>query len=124
MATVKLPDKPAAPEVETAVVVYNGKLYNADIATLRRALECLPLGGGTLTGPLILAGAPGNDLEAATKKYVDGLVRDTVTGNIHVYDIGSAAFDPSTLDFSLYRPGDVILVVQDMEASTTEMDGA
>jgi hypothetical protein len=31
----------------------------------------LPLGGGTLTGPLTLAGNPVNPLDAATKQYVD-----------------------------------------------------
>lgn len=36
----------------------------------------LPIAGGTLTGALVLAGAPTLDLHAATKKYVD----DTVTG--------------------------------------------
>ncbi|SKA01611.1 hypothetical protein [Megasphaera cerevisiae] len=33
----------------------------------------LPLSGGTMTGALILSGAPTADLHAATKKYVDGL---------------------------------------------------
>lgn len=37
----------------------------------------VPVSGGTMTGPLNLAGEPTNDLEAATKGYVDG-VRDAL----------------------------------------------
>lgn len=33
---------------------------------------------------------------------------------IHLYDIGSADFDPMALDFSQYSAGDVVLVVADM----------
>ena len=33
--------------------------------------EKLPLAGGTMTGALVLSGAPSADLDAATKKYVD-----------------------------------------------------
>jgi len=36
----------------------------------------LPLAGGTLTGDLILDGAPTADLQAATKKYVDDEIAD------------------------------------------------
>jgi hypothetical protein len=36
------------------------------------AAEKLALAGGMLTGPLLLAGDPVDDLEAATKQYVDG----------------------------------------------------
>lgn len=35
------------------------------------ASAALPKNGGTMTGPLTLAGAPAQDLQAATKKYVD-----------------------------------------------------
>ena len=35
------------------------------------ANAALPKNGGTMTGPLTLAGAPTQDLQAATKKYVD-----------------------------------------------------
>lgn len=40
------------------------------------AAKYLPLAGGTMTGPLILTGAPTADLEASTKKYVDDLGAD------------------------------------------------
>ena len=33
--------------------------------------NALPIGGGTMTGPLVLAGAPTSDNQAATKGYVD-----------------------------------------------------
>lgn len=45
--------------------------------------DFLPLAGGTLTGPLILAGAPTADLHPATKKYTDDAVKakqDAITG--------------------------------------------
>ena len=44
--------------------------YNTGQVLLSNAL---PLTGGTLTGPLILSGAPTTALGAATKQYVDGL---------------------------------------------------
>ena len=40
----------------------------------------LPLTGGTLTGKLKLSGAPTEDMEAATKKYVDDSVADAGSG--------------------------------------------
>lgn len=50
----------------------------------------LGLGGGTMTGPLVLAGAPSQDLQAATKAYVDTSVSsgggggpgDTLVGSV------------------------------------------
>lgn len=66
-------------------------------------------------------------------KYVDDLVGnigevlDSINGTgdaagttgaaatkVHIHDIGSADFDPSTLDFSQYAAGDVVLVVANM----------
>lgn len=41
----------------------------ADVSGVASA--ALPKNGGTMTGPLTLAGAPAQDLQAATKKYVD-----------------------------------------------------
>lgn len=40
----------------------------------------LPLTGGTMTGKLKLSGAPTEDMEAATKKYVDDSVADAGSG--------------------------------------------
>ena len=122
MATVKLTEKPAAPGVEQAVVIYGGKVYLADAETLKTALDVLPLEGGTLKGPLILAEDPVKDLGAATKRYVDSVrtdlsqkIEDTVTGNIQIMNVGSEELDITTLDFSQYAAGDVILVVADMD---------
>ena len=42
----------------------------------------LPLTGGTLTGKLKLSGAPTEDMEAATKKYVDDSVAGAGSGPI------------------------------------------
>ena len=38
---------------------------------LPETAACVPIAGGTMTGPLILSGAPERDLQAATKRYVD-----------------------------------------------------
>ena len=40
----------------------------------------LPLTGGTLTGKLKLSGAPTEDMDAATKKYVDDSVAGAGSG--------------------------------------------
>ena len=46
---------------------------------LPAAADSVPISGGTMTGPLILSGAPERDLQAATKRYVDnfGLKHDS-----------------------------------------------
>ena len=41
-------------------------------AAKQTADNALPISGGTMTGPLVLAGAPTADNQAATKAYVDG----------------------------------------------------
>lgn len=67
------------------VLAWNGSAWvNVDPATLSGAL---PLTGGTMTGPLVLAADPTAALEAATKAYVDNVFAGTVP-----YDIG-AYFD-------------------------------
>lgn len=53
----------------------NVALVMADIPSLVATLAAkLALTGGTMTGALVLAGAPAADLQAATKKYVDDLI--------------------------------------------------
>ena len=42
--------------------------------------KCLPLTGGTLNGKLKLSGAPTEDMDAATKKYVDDSVAGAGSG--------------------------------------------
>ena len=42
--------------------------------TLPGLTGCLPLTGGTLTGPLMLNGEPSGEMEAVNKGYVDGRV--------------------------------------------------
>lgn len=49
----------------------------ADVSGVANA--ALPKNGGTMTGPLTLAGAPTQDLQAATKKYVDDKTRSVRT---------------------------------------------
>ena len=55
----------------TAVKTTADSATNAAAVAARLASAALPKTGGTLTGTLTLSGAPSNDLEAATKKYVD-----------------------------------------------------
>lgn len=43
------------------------------VAALLLNFPYLPLGGATMTGPLLLVGEPAADAEAATKLYVDTL---------------------------------------------------
>lgn len=42
--------------------------------TIPELTGCLPLTGGTLTGPLTLSGEPSGEMEAVNKGYVDGQV--------------------------------------------------
>ena len=45
--------------------------------------------GGTMTGPLVLAGDPANDLEAATRQYVDAVrtdLQNAADGATFIYD--------------------------------------
>lgn len=67
-----------------------------------QAAAALPKAGGTLTGPLVLAGAPTADLQAATKKYIDDAVA-SLSGVSAAYPVGSIyinatnATNPATL---------------------------
>ena len=42
--------------------------------TIPELTGCLPLSGGTLTGPLMLSGEPSGEMEAVNKGYVDGQI--------------------------------------------------
>jgi hypothetical protein len=58
----------------------NQTLVIANISGLQTALNGkLSLSGGTMTGPLILSGAPSDPNEATTKTYVDNAVATTQT---------------------------------------------
>jgi hypothetical protein len=60
----------------------------------------LKLSGGTLTGPLTLAGAPTTNLHPATKAYVDGYI-NAINGDIA--SLGSTKLDVTTAA-STYQP--------------------
>lgn len=67
----------------------------------------LPLGGGTMTGPITLSGAPLAAAHAATKGYVDGEVGqkvakagDTMTGFLVLHADPSAAMHPATKQYA------------------------
>jgi hypothetical protein len=49
------------------VIAQDGLVLAQAIST-----QMLPLAGGTMTGPIVLAADPANPLQAATKQYVDG----------------------------------------------------
>jgi hypothetical protein len=63
-------------------------------------LLLLPLAGGTLTGPLILARAPQSDLEAATRKYVMDSVA-SLGSNQSIIDLQNAV--ALKLDASIFN---------------------
>lgn len=50
------------------------ELVGGTVAGVQTGQAFLPLGGGTMTGPLTLSGPPVSSLHAATKAYVDSLV--------------------------------------------------
>jgi hypothetical protein len=56
--------------------------------------EGLPISGGTMTGPLILAADPTTDLQAATKQYVD--TNATLVADGGNFDNGSSLISTST----------------------------
>lgn len=64
---------------ELAINTHDGRIFTkkddgaASIVELLNTVNGLALTGGTLTGPLILSGTPIQDLQAATKKYVDDI---------------------------------------------------
>lgn len=57
------------PNVSGAVTKTHTQINTA----VDQAADALPKAGGTMTGALVLAGAPSADLQASTKKYVDDL---------------------------------------------------
>ena len=69
-------------------------LWNSKIKPL--VAKYLPLTGGTLTGKLKLSGAPTEDMDAATKKYVDDSVASAGGG-----DILKSVKKPDVTEFSV-----------------------
>lgn len=66
----------SASQVGTFTVDQQGRLTAAGTATITpSAIGALPLTGGTLTGPLTLAGDPAGPLQAATQQYVDNIAQ-------------------------------------------------
>lgn len=66
----------------------NGLLYLWNSKIKPALAKYLPLAGGTMTGKLKLSGAPTEDMDAATKKYVDDSVASAGGGDMlkSVYD--------------------------------------
>lgn len=62
----------------------------------------LPLGGGTMTGPIVLPGDPTSGLQAAPKQYVDSHVPSLVAGDgIAISTLGSTTTISSGPSFSI-----------------------
>lgn len=60
-------------------------------------LGALPLAGGTLTGPLTLSGDPAEDLQAAPKQYVDGLMQGWSVNDKQIdFSAGNSSSDVSS----------------------------
>ena len=70
-------------------------LWNNLLTAAQIAANYLNIGGGTLTGALILNADPTANLGSATKQYVDnsisGVMRILARGNVNVGDIGAGA---------------------------------
>jgi hypothetical protein len=77
-----LVDETGATVADSAGVAYSVRAYNADVyqsqysgseidSGIARALTALPLGGGTMTGPLILSGDPTVPFGAVTKQFLE-----------------------------------------------------
>lgn len=66
----------------------NGLLYLWNSKIKPALAKYVPLAGGTMTGKLKLSGAPTEDMDAATKKYVDDSVASAGGGDMlkSVYD--------------------------------------
>lgn len=98
MATVKLPDKPqvtAVVEGDSLVLVRDGAVKRLPLALLATVEDM-----DTLTDDVM--------------KYMKTVIAGAASASVYVYNIGSEGLDISTLDFSQYAAGDVILVVADM----------
>lgn len=66
-------------------------------------VRALPLAGGTLTGPLLLAADPGTGLGAATKQYADlklALAGGTLTGALVLAADPAAPLQPATKQYA------------------------
>ena len=60
----------------------DGLLYLWNSKIKPALAKYLPLAGGTMTGKLKLSGAPTEDMDAATKKYVDDSVGNAGGGDM------------------------------------------
>lgn len=79
--------------------------------------NAMPKSGGTFTGSVILNGAPVNNLEAATKAYVDTEISNALTGTADAMvfkgTLGAAAQNPTitSVPTNSYSIGDTYRVV-------------
>ena len=113
----ELPDLGAAQAGDEAIANRGGQTGRVDLGagtdqTARDAAAAakavadaaLPKAGGTMTGKIILDGAPSSDLHAATKKYVDDNAGDDALTDAQ---IGDKAFSNPPTDLSGAEQGAV-----------------
>ena len=111
-------------------------LWNSKIKPL--VAKYLPLTGGTLTGKLKLSGAPTEDMEAATKKYVDDSVAGAGSGPIqytgtllasgwaadsHGYQAQTITIDGLKASYDVDPQWDVALSGMDKDADSALLTG-
>lgn len=107
----------------------------AAAAAQATANAALPKAGGTMTGPLVLAGAPAADLQPATKKYVDDLVAErkyrkitgtsgTLTSADHGKSIYCTAGSAVSLTVDLMDEGTECIIQQQGAGQVTLVAGS
>jgi len=95
-------------DVDTSGVA-DGNLFSYDSGSgewrpvARSTLSFLPLAGGTVTGPIVLPGAPTAALQAATKAYVDTRFVTVNPYDLAVFFDGIPGADADVLRFTAGR---------------------
>lgn len=71
--------------------------HNMDINAHSGAF--LPISGGTMTGPIILAADPTTNMQAATKQYIDNNGGVNLRKNLHAYVVGDICYSKTAVSY-------------------------
>ena len=96
--------------------------YAAQLAAIAASAPWLPLAGGTMTGALVLSGAPTANNQAAPKSYVDSLAATSTTITLTASGwTGSAAPFSQQVSCSIVA-ADTAVVAVDVDTPGTDAD--